>query len=99
MILLVITAARSYLGDRGLYLAAGVAGLTDVDAVSLSTAEQAGPNDIAAAIAILIAVASNTLVKSSIAAVVGGRRLGKRAFLIGGLIITGGALGAIPLLS
>ena len=65
--------------------------------MSLSTAKQAGPNDIAAAIAILIAVASNTIVKSSIAAVIGGRRLGKRAFLIGGLIIVGAALGAIPL--
>ncbi|HEY5920631.1 MAG TPA: DUF4010 domain-containing protein, partial [Kofleriaceae bacterium] len=85
------------LGDEGLYLAAGIAGGTDVDAVSLSTAEQAGPDDIAAVIAILIAVASNTLVKSSIALVIGGRRLGKRAFLIGGLIIVGAALGMLPL--
>jgi uncharacterized membrane protein (DUF4010 family) len=99
VILLATKAARQYLGDQGLYIAAGVAGLTDVDAVSLSTAKQAGPDDVAAAIAILIAVASNTIVKSSIAAVVGGRRLGKRAFLIGGLIIAGAALGAIPLFS
>jgi uncharacterized membrane protein (DUF4010 family) len=99
VILLATKAARQYLGDQGLYIAAGVAGLTDVDAVSLSTAKQAGPDDTAAAIAILLAVASNTIVKSSIAAVIGGRRLGKRAFLIGGLIIAGGALGAIPLLS
>jgi uncharacterized membrane protein (DUF4010 family) len=99
VILLAIKAARQYLGDQGLYIAAGVAGLTDVDAVSLSTAKQAGPDDIPAVIAILIAVASNTIVKSTIAAVVGGRRLGKRAFLIGGLIIVGAALGAIPLLT
>ncbi|HEY5921728.1 MAG TPA: MgtC/SapB family protein, partial [Kofleriaceae bacterium] len=79
VILLATKAARAYLGDEGLYLAAGIAGGTDVDAVSLSTAEQAGPDDIAAVIAILIAVASNTIVKSSIALVIGGRRLGKRA--------------------
>jgi uncharacterized membrane protein (DUF4010 family) len=99
VILLVTKAARHYLGDQGLFIAAGVAGLTDVDAVSLSTAKQAGPDDAAAAIAILIAVASNTIVKSSIAWVIGGRRLGKRAFLIGGLITLGAALGAIPLFS
>jgi uncharacterized membrane protein (DUF4010 family) len=91
-------AAREYLGDEGLYITAGIAGLTDVDAVSLSTAKQASPGDTAAVIAILIAVASNTLVKSSIALAIGGRRLGKRAFLIGGLMIVGGVLGLIPML-
>ncbi len=95
VILLATKAARMYLGNRGLYIAAGVAGLTDVDAVSLSTAKQAGPGDIAAVIAILIAIASNTIVKSSLALAIGGRRLGKRAFLIGALMVTGGALGIV----
>ena len=98
VILLATKAARQYLGDEGLYLAAGVAGMTDVDAVSLSTARQAGPADVAAVIAILIAVASNTIVKSSIALAIGGKSLGKRAFVIGALIIAGGALGAVRLL-
>ena len=81
-----------------LYIAAGVAGLTDVDAVSLSTAKQAGPEDIAATIAILIAVVSNTVVKSSIALAIGGRRLGMRAFLIGTLMVVGAVAGLVPVL-
>jgi hypothetical protein len=48
-------------------------------------------------IAILIAVVSNTIVKSSLALWIGGGRLGKRAFLIGGLMIVGAALGMLPL--
>lgn len=99
IIALATKAARHYLGNQGLYIAAAVAGLTDVDAVSLTTAKQAGPGDIAAVIAILIAVASNTIVKSSIALGIGGRRLGKRAFLIGGLIVAGAAIGLVPVLS
>jgi len=98
VILLATKAARQYLGDQGLFLAAGVAGLTDVDAVSLSTAKQAHASDVAAAVAILIAVASNTLAKSSLALAIGGGEVGKRAFLIGGLTIAGGTLGAIPLM-
>ncbi|HEY5944983.1 MAG TPA: MgtC/SapB family protein [Kofleriaceae bacterium] len=99
VIVLATKAARHYLGDQGLYIAAGVAGLTDVDAVSLSTAKLADPDDTAAVIAILIAVVANTIVKSSLALGIGGRRLGKRAFLIGGLMLVGAALGALPLLS
>jgi uncharacterized membrane protein (DUF4010 family) len=98
VILLATRAARQYLGDEGLYIAALVAGTTDVDAVSLSTAKQASAGDIAAVIAILIAVASNTIVKSSIALAIGGRRLGKRAFAIGGLIIAAAGLGLAPVL-
>ncbi len=98
VIALAVKAAREYLGNQGLYIAAAVAGLTDVDAVSLSTAKQAGPGDVAAVIAILIAVASNTLVKSGIAFAIAGRRLGKRALLLGGLMLIGGAAGMLPTL-
>jgi uncharacterized membrane protein (DUF4010 family) len=98
VISLATKAAREYLGDQGLYIAAGVAGMTDVDAVSLSTAKQATAGDVASVVAILIAIVSNTIVKSSIAAAIGGPRLGKRAFLIGGLIIVGGTLGMLPML-
>lgn len=89
-------AARQYVGAQGLFLVAAVAGLTDVDAVTLSTARQAETADVAAVVAILIAVVANTIVKSSIALWIGGRRLGKRAFLVGALIVVGGAIGLIP---
>jgi len=99
VILLVTKAAKSYLGNQGLYLAALVAGLTDVDAVTLSTARNAGTELDAATVAILIAVASNTIVKSSLAWGIGGRKLGKRAFLVGGLIIAGAAAGGAATLA
>lgn len=96
VILLATKAAKEYLGNQGLYLAAAIAGGTDVDAVSLSTAKQASGTP--AAIAIMIAVAANTIVKSSLALGIGGRALGARAFLIGGLVLAGGAAGLVPLL-
>jgi len=98
VILLATKGAREYLGDQGLFIAAGVGGLTDVDAVSLSAAKQAAPHDTAAVVAIVIAVISNTITKSALALGIGGRRLGKRAFLIGGIMIVGAALGLIPAL-
>jgi uncharacterized membrane protein (DUF4010 family) len=91
-------AANTYLGTQGLYFTALIAGMTDVDAITLSTARQLDVGDVAAAITILIAVASNTIVKSGIAAGIGGRALGARAFLAGGFIIAGAAAAAIPTL-
>jgi uncharacterized membrane protein (DUF4010 family) len=99
IILLVTKAARQYFGDSGLYVASLLAGSTDVDAVTLSTAKQTGLALDAATIAIVIATLSNTLVKSSLALGIGGRALGKRAFIVGGLIIVGAALGCLSLLS
>jgi uncharacterized membrane protein (DUF4010 family) len=87
-------AAKIYLGNQGLYLAALIAGTTDVDALTLSTARQADGELVAATIAIMIAIASNTIVKSSIATAIGGRALGKRAFLVGGLTIAAGGVAA-----
>ncbi|HUS31080.1 MAG TPA: MgtC/SapB family protein, partial [Kofleriaceae bacterium] len=78
LILLVTKAAKQYLGDAGLYLAAALAGTTDVDAVTLSTAKHAETGQTAAVIAIMIATVSNTLVKSSLALGIGGAKLGKR---------------------
>jgi uncharacterized membrane protein (DUF4010 family) len=95
LILLATSAAQHYLGDRGLYLASAIGGTTDVDAVTLSTARLARdtvPAEVAT-IAILIAVAVNTTVKSSMALVLGTRALGRRAFAIGGLIVAGAAAG------
>jgi uncharacterized membrane protein (DUF4010 family) len=70
VILLVSKAAQIYLGDTGVYLSSIVAGLTDVDAITLSMAElggAAGGVDLhVAARAIVLAAMSNTFVKSGI---------------------------------
>jgi len=97
-IMLALKAAKTYLGNQGVYLAAAIGGTTDVDAVSLSSAKNFASEAHVATIAILIAVISNTIVKSSLALFIGGAALGKRAFLIGGLIIAGAVAGLVPLL-
>ncbi len=77
-VLLVAHFATVYLGSRGLILAAAATGLADVDAITLAAARAVAdglPADLAA-IAIAVAVASNTLVKGGIAMVGGGRRFG-----------------------
>ena len=99
VILLVTKAAKQYLGNQGLYLASLVAGLTDVDAVTLSTARNAGADLTPATIAILLAVAANTIVKAGLATAIGGRGLGKRVALVGALIIGGAAGGAVATLA
>ncbi|MBN1447463.1 MAG: MgtC/SapB family protein [Bacteroidetes bacterium] len=69
LIIFVSKAAQIYLGSGGVYIAAGLAGLTDVDAITLSMANLAHESlsETTAAIAILIAVVVNTTVKAGIA--------------------------------
>jgi len=99
VILLATKAAKQYLGNQGLYLASLVAGLTDVDAITLSTAKNAGADLDPAAIAILLAVAANTVVKFALATSIGGRSLGTRAGVVAGLTIIGAAIGAVATLA
>jgi uncharacterized membrane protein (DUF4010 family) len=67
-ILLISRAALLYLGDAGLYLSSIIAGLADVNAITLSMAELSGrAAGLAlgtAAYAVILAVLSNTLSKS-----------------------------------
>lgn len=95
LVLLVSRAAIEYVGDRGLYLASALGGTTDVDAVTVSasklaTSEIAPPT---ATVAISIAIVVNTLVKTGLAAVVGGSALGKRVALTGVLVLIAASLG------
>ena len=94
-------AARATLGDSALYLAALVAGSTDVDAITLSTASLAGEGlalEIAAT-TILIACFANTIVKGGIAWTSGGRAFGMVvARVFAAMIVTGGvAIGIMVL--
>ena len=71
-------AAQVYLGDAGLYLAGAIAGLTDVDAISLSMAQLASSdptNADPAARTIVIAVATNTLFKAGMVVFLGAASL------------------------
>jgi uncharacterized membrane protein (DUF4010 family) len=84
VVIVVAKAAEFYFQDAGLYAASALAGLTDVDAITLSMAELSGAQgDIAvstASVAVVLAVISNTVVKGGIAFAVGSGTL-RRALL------------------
>jgi len=86
VILLVSKAAQTYLGETGLYLSSIVAGLTDVDAITLSVAEltraAGGLSLSAGARAIVLAAMANTVVKGGIV-LTGGSRALRKALLPG----------------
>jgi len=70
VILVVANIARIYFGGTGLYVSSIASGLADVDAITLSMAElsqgESGLDHRIAARAIVLAAASNTLVKRAI---------------------------------
>ncbi len=80
-ILFVAKIANIYLGNKGLYLASLVSGLADVDAITLSIAEQTKTAQLSrtvGAVGITIAVVANSVVKSGIAVYSGGWKFGVR---------------------
>lgn len=83
VLLLVVRGASELFGDAGVYLASAVAGLADVDAITLSASELAAKGQMqprVAANAILLAVLMNTGFKAGAAAVIGSPEL-RRAVL------------------
>jgi uncharacterized membrane protein (DUF4010 family) len=104
LVLLASQAAQGLFGNAGLYVVAVLAGLTDVDAISLATANlvSSGRQDLlAAATTIVLAVASNTLVKAGFALVLGAPQLRRIVGLAFGLMLAAaaGGLVAVRLLS
>ncbi len=84
VVLLVVSAAKDYAGQGGLYAVSAITGLTDLDAISLSMAQLAASGRLGERVAaelIIVAVISNTLVKAALAGVLGGRALGRRILL------------------
>lgn len=91
LVILLGKAAIHYFGEAGLYLLAAVSGIADVDSINL-TLSRMSLADLSLDVAILgivIAAASNTLVKAVLAVVVGGLALGMRVLLP--LLATAGA--------
>ena len=76
-VLFISKAAQTYLGDRGLYASSLLAGLTDVDAITLSIVRlhQDGLLAMTAATAITLAAMTNTIVKVLLAGWFGGKPL------------------------
>lgn len=90
--------ALVYFGETGLYLAGGLAGLTDVDAISLSMANLAttSPADLGpAARTVLIAVLSNTLVKGGMAVFLGGAAMRRKMLPLTLVLLLSGTVAAV----
>jgi uncharacterized membrane protein (DUF4010 family) len=97
VVTVVAKAAEVYLGETGLYLAGAVAGLTDVDAISLSMANLATADTESLKVAartIIIAVLSNTLVKAGMGVFLGAPALRRTLLLATLFLLIAAAAGA-----
>ena len=90
----VAAAAFDQFGSSGLILSSAVAGLTDVDAITVSVANMhaTGLDTGIAVGAIVVAVVVNTLVKIGIVAVLGGRKL---ALVVGAVLVPAAVAGGL----
>jgi len=96
LVLVAVAAARDHFGSAGLYTVAALSGLTDVDAITLSSAQLAQSGAIegpTAWRAILIAVMANFVFKFGIVAALGSRALTARiALAFAAAVMCGGAV-------
>lgn len=94
LVLLGVAAARHYLGEQALYGVAAISGLTDMDAIALSTAEMTRDKGLAMDTAwrvILLASLSNLVFKAGTAAVLGTRQLATWIAAVFGVSLVAGA--------
>lgn len=92
LVLLVVKLAQGRLPGAGVYAVAALAGLTDVDAITLSMAQYArtGSPEVAVT-AIGIAALSNTLTKCALVAALGAASLRKPIIVATGAVFAAGA--------
>jgi uncharacterized membrane protein (DUF4010 family) len=97
VILFLSKALTTLLGGQGGIVLAAIAGLADVDAITLSMTEIAGSatGPVFAAVAILVAVGSNSLSKSALALAIGGKRFGLRYLGVSVAALAAGGLVAL----
>jgi uncharacterized membrane protein (DUF4010 family) len=94
VVLFTLAAAKGWLGNRGLYVVAGLSGLTEMDAITLSTAKLAAVDPVVAHVGwrmIVLAVMANMLSKFTLAGLLGGWRLGLRLAALFAIPAAGGA--------
>jgi uncharacterized membrane protein (DUF4010 family) len=96
VVVLAVAWTNAEFGDRGLYLVALVSGLTDMDAITLSTSQLTTENRLGTHTAwrmILVAALANLVFKGALVAILGSRELLRLvAGAFGVMIVAGGAL-------
>lgn len=93
LVLVGVAAAKEYLGQTGLYAVGIISGLTDMDAITLSTAELISKDKVDVSTGwrvILVAALSNLVFKVGIVGVLGGMGVLKRILLYYGIGIAAG---------
>ena len=93
VIVLAVAASKNYFGLSGMYVVALLSGLTDVDAITLSTAEMIDREAIESNVGwrmMLVAALSNLAFKACAVAVLGHRRMFFLMAVLFGLTIAGG---------
>jgi uncharacterized membrane protein (DUF4010 family) len=97
VVLLGLAFAKEQLGNRGIWLVAALSGITDIDAITLSSGRLVAADRLSAATgsrSVIIALVSNLAAKTIIAWVLGGGALARRLLLlfagpmIGGIVLS-----------
>ncbi|NDK55055.1 MgtC/SapB family protein [Pontibacter fetidus] len=95
IVILATAAAKDHFGESGLYIVAVISGLTDVDAITLSTSRLMNNRTIDLDTGwrvILVAALSNIAFKGGMVAILGSRALFGRVALLFGVSLVAGAL-------
>jgi uncharacterized membrane protein (DUF4010 family) len=95
VVLLAVAAARDRFGSRGLFVVGALSGLTDVDAITLSTLQMVNGGGLSQGDAwrtIMVATMSNLVFKGGVMAFLGDRRLLKTVAPLYGVALVCGAL-------
>jgi uncharacterized membrane protein (DUF4010 family) len=95
VILFAVAAGQQWLGDRGLYLIAALSGLTDMDAITLSTAQLIKRGELEVDTGwrmILVGSLSNLVFKGAAVAMLGHPRLLLRVSIAFGIVLLCGLL-------
>ena len=92
-VLLAVAAAREYLGSRGMFAVAVASGLTDMDAITLSTSQMLESSRVESALAwrlILAAALANLVFKTGVVIFLGSRALARQVGLVFGIALVAG---------
>lgn len=95
VIIVAVAGAKQWLGTSGLYAVAAMSGLTDMDAITLSTAQLAASDGVKVGTAwrmIMLASLCNLAFKGAMVAMLGERRLMMRVGVLFGLAMAAGVV-------
>lgn len=98
VVLVLVRGSNEYFGDLGVYLTSALAGIVDVDAITLTASELASSGELTnmvAATAIVIAALINTAAKAVFAAVLGSSNLRRPVLLSFGFVLLVGIISSL----